>query len=45
MKFQMGMRTIGNWVEAIHVKFWQRTCLYFVCVLSFCVKQDSVVMD
>jgi hypothetical protein len=46
MKFQIGKKTLwGIGLEAIFFTFWQRTCLYFVCVLRFCVRLNLKETD
>jgi hypothetical protein len=36
---------IRNWTWAIHVIFWQRICLHFVCFLTFLVKMNLKAMS
>jgi hypothetical protein len=45
-RFQVEMRSLqGIGIQAIHVTFWQKMCLCFVCVLRLWMRLNIKVMD
>jgi hypothetical protein len=46
MRLQMEMRIVMRMgLEAIHVTFWPRSCLYFVCALRLCGRLNLKATD